>query len=221
MDPGWFPGTGWCNGSTSCMCSSTCLPGASSPPASSLSPPPVCSARQMMDLTGLFRVWNPQYKSWSVFGQVGPWQGLREAGVGSMGQLHPLHWDCGVLPCNADMMQGATTDGNRTAHQQPARGLRPLAGPPGQGASELGHWCWRARCRCAGGTVGGSQAVAGRAWWGSPECSSTHAGDRGMVQASAHKWHAQEQTAALERKPHCFYLTFYLTLPRPHTARSG
>ena len=23
----------------------------------------------MMDLTGLFRVWNPQYKSWSVFGQ--------------------------------------------------------------------------------------------------------------------------------------------------------
>lgn len=22
-----------------------------------------------MDLTGLFRVWNPQYKSWSVFGQ--------------------------------------------------------------------------------------------------------------------------------------------------------
>lgn len=25
---------------------------------------------QMMDLTGLFRVWNPKYKSWSVFGQV-------------------------------------------------------------------------------------------------------------------------------------------------------
>ena len=23
----------------------------------------------MMDLAGLFRVWNPQYKSWSVFGQ--------------------------------------------------------------------------------------------------------------------------------------------------------
>ena len=23
----------------------------------------------MMDLTGLFRVFNPQYKSWSVFGQ--------------------------------------------------------------------------------------------------------------------------------------------------------
>ena len=25
--------------------------------------------QQLMDLTGLFRVWNPQYKSWSVFGQ--------------------------------------------------------------------------------------------------------------------------------------------------------
>lgn len=95
MDPGWFPGTGWCNGSTSCMCSSTCLPGASSPPASSLSPPPVCSARQMMDLTGLFRVWNPQYKSWSVFGQVreavawpeGGWVGLGDCCMHCTGTL--------------------------------------------------------------------------------------------------------------------------------------
>lgn len=37
--------------------------------APNLSPLPAIAHLQMMDLTGLFRVWNTQYKSWSVFGQ--------------------------------------------------------------------------------------------------------------------------------------------------------
>lgn len=43
------------------------------------------NTKQMMDLTGLFRVWNPQYKSWSVFGQV-------RRGREVLGRLHPVFW---------------------------------------------------------------------------------------------------------------------------------
>ena len=44
----------------------------------------------MMDLTGLFRVWNPQYKSWSVFGQVG---GARRGAWGARGWRMPASLD--------------------------------------------------------------------------------------------------------------------------------
>ena len=29
----------------------------------------VCCMQSLVDLTGLFRIWNPRYKTWSVFGQ--------------------------------------------------------------------------------------------------------------------------------------------------------
>ena len=60
----------------------------------------------MMDLTGLFRVWNPQYKSYSVFGQV-------RAGLGPrlrrwLGHKHA--WPCWQMKAQTlAQLQGASS----------------------------------------------------------------------------------------------------------------